>query len=190
VTEDGTISAWAGGPAATLEVDHSAIPTPAEGAVFKGATIGEFEGKRYLYVANFRAGEVEIYDTNFHQVRLSGGDDDRGEGEESFEDERIPKGFAPFNIQNVGGSLFVTYAKQTADKHDDVAGPGLGFVDLYSPSGKLLTRFEHGSWLNALGESSGLPAISASSATISLWAISEVGGLPPTTASLASSSTS
>src|ERR1700676_5168646 len=54
VTEDGTISAWAGGTAATLEVDHSATPTAAEGAVYKGATIGEFEGKRYLYVTNFR----------------------------------------------------------------------------------------------------------------------------------------
>jgi len=150
VTEDGTISAWAGGTAATLEVDNSANPTPADGAVYKGATIGEFNGKRYLYVANFRAGKVEVYDTNFHQVRLSDGDgDDRGEHEEAFQDERIPKGFAPFNVQNIGGSLFVTYAKQTPDKHDNVAGPGLGFVDLYSPSGKLLTRFQHGSWLNA-----------------------------------------
>jgi uncharacterized protein (TIGR03118 family) len=144
-TEDGTISAWAGGNAATLEVDHSAIPTAAEGAVYKGATIGEFKGKRFLYVTNFRAGKVEVYDTNFHQVTLSGDDEQEG----VFEDERIPSGFAPFNIQNIGGSLFVTYAKQNADKHDDVAGDGLGFVDLYSPSGKLLTRFEHGSWLNA-----------------------------------------
>ena len=144
-TEDGTISAWAGDSAATLEVDNSANPTPADGAVYKGATIGELNGKRYLYVTNFRAGKVEVYDTNFHQVHLSGDDEQEG----VFEDERIPSGFAPFNIQNIGGSLFVTYAKQTPDKHDDVAGPGLGFVDLYSPSGKLLTRFQHGSWLNA-----------------------------------------
>ena len=145
VTEDGTISAWAGGNAATLEVDHSAVPTATDGAVYKGATIGEFKGKRYLYVTNFRAGKVEVYDTNFHQVTLSGDDEQQG----VFEDERIPGGFAPFNIQNLGGSLFVTYAKQTKDKHDDVPGDGLGFVDLYSPSGKLLTRFQHGSWLNA-----------------------------------------
>jgi uncharacterized protein (TIGR03118 family) len=159
VTEDGTILAWAGGgpgSSATLEVDNSANPTPADGAVYKGATIGEFNGQQFLYVANFRAGKVEIYDTNFHQVRrLSDADDDdrdhRGDRDdnEPFQDERIPKGFAPFNIQNVGGSLFVTYAKQNAAKHDDVAGPGLGFVDLYSPSGKLLTRFQHGPWLNS-----------------------------------------
>jgi uncharacterized protein (TIGR03118 family) len=150
VTEDGTISAWAGGSAATLEVDHSATPTAAEGAVYKGATIGEFEGKRYLYVTNFRSGQVEVYDTSFRQVQLSSADgDDRGKQEESFDDDRVPRGFAPFNIQNIGGSLFVTYAKQDASKHDNVAGAGLGFVDLFSPSGKLLTRFEHGSWLNA-----------------------------------------
>jgi uncharacterized protein (TIGR03118 family) len=150
VTEDGTISAWPGASPAILEVDHSATPTAAEGAVYKGATIGEFKGNRYLYVTNFRSGKVEVYDTNFHQVNLSDADgDDKGKGEESFDDDRIPKGFAPFNVQNVGGSLFVTYAKQDAPKHDDVAGAGLGFVDLFSPSGKLLTRFEHGSWLNA-----------------------------------------
>ncbi len=114
VTEDGTISAWAGGTAATLEVDNSANPTPADGAVYKGATIGEFNGKRYLYVTNFRAGKIEVYDTNFHQVTLSDDGDDRGEHEEAFQDERIPKGFAPFNVQNIGGSLFVTYAKQNA----------------------------------------------------------------------------
>ncbi len=149
VTEDGTISAWAGGTAATLEVDNSANPTPADGAVYKGATIGELNGKRYLYVTNFRAGKIEVYDTNFHQVTLSDDGDDRGEHEEAFQDERIPRGFAPFNVQNIGGSLFVTYAKQNASKHDNLEGAGLGFVDLYSPSGKLLTRFQHGSWLNA-----------------------------------------
>jgi uncharacterized protein (TIGR03118 family) len=150
VTEDGTISAWAGGTAATLKVDNSATPTAAEGAVYKGATIGEVDGKRYLYVANFRSGHVEVYDTNFSQVHFSNGNGaGRGEGEDNFNDSHVPKGFAPFNVQNVGGSLFVTYAKQDAPKHDDVAGAGLGFVDLFSPSGELLTRFEHGSWLNS-----------------------------------------
>jgi uncharacterized protein (TIGR03118 family) len=34
-------------------------------------------------------------------------------------------------------------------RHDDVKGPGFGFVDVYSPSGQLLTRLEHGEWLNS-----------------------------------------
>src|SRR5207237_8110069 len=102
--------------------------------------IVEIQGKAVRYVPTYRAGKVEVKVTNVKQVILS---DEGGEGEESFDDERIPKGFAPFNIQNIGGSLFVTYAKQDQTKHDDVPGAGLGFVDIFSPSGKLLTRFEH-----------------------------------------------
>ena len=139
-TEDGTIAAWAGGTAATLVVDNSQKPTASDGAVYKGCTSGDVGGQHFFYVANFRSGHVEVYDTNFNRARFS---------EERFDDDQIPPGFAPFNVQNIGGSLFVTYAKQDAAKHDDVAGTGLGFVDIYSPAGKLETRLEHGPWLNA-----------------------------------------
>lgn len=139
VTEDGTISAWAGGAAATLEVDHSAGGSP-RGAVYKGATIGLVNGKAFLYVTNFRSGRVEVYDTNFKPVHIS---------EELFDDDRIPRDFAPFNIQNIGGTLFVTYAKQDAPKHDDVAGEGLGFVELYQPDGRHIGHLQQGPWLNA-----------------------------------------
>ena len=151
VTEDGTIAAWNGGAGTTavLVVDHSPE------AVYKGCTTADVKGLRYLYVANFRAGRIEVYDTNFSRVHFSGeGDDDKDEhrigfSEDSFNDDRIPHGFAPFNVQNIGGSLFVTYAKQNAARHDDEAGPGNGFVDIYSPSGKLETRLQYGPWLNS-----------------------------------------
>ena len=139
-TEDGTISAWAGGTVATLVVDNSQKPTAREGAVYKGCTSGDVGGQHFFYVANFRSGHVDVYDTNFNRARFS---------EERFDDDQIPPGFAPFNVQNIGGSIFVTYAKQDAAKHDDVAGEGLGFVDIYSPSGKLEARLQHGPWLNA-----------------------------------------
>ncbi|MGD0909110.1 MAG: TIGR03118 family protein, partial [Candidatus Acidiferrales bacterium] len=149
VTEDGTISAWAGGAAATIEVDNSANPTAADGAVYKGATIAEYKGNFYLYVTNFRSGHVEVYDTNFNRVTLFNDDDDHHHDwsddhhHDHFGDrfdDRIPRGFAPFNIQNIGGSLFVTYAKQDKAKHDDVAGTGNGFVDIYTPGGRLESR--------------------------------------------------
>ena len=159
VTEDGTIAAWDGGAGtnAVLLVDHS------PDAVYKGCTTADIKGARYLYVANFRAGRIEVYDTNFNPVFFSGdedrdrdhdGDHDR-DGHDgpfsrrAFDDDRIPQGFAPFNVQNIGGSLFVTYAKQDAAKHDDDAAPGNGFVDIYSPSGRLETRLQHGDWLNS-----------------------------------------
>jgi len=150
-TEDGTISGWNGGPSAVLVVDNNDNGS-ANGAVYKGMTIADNNGKRFLYVSNFRAGTIEVYGTNFKPVNLPSdafeanvnhdGDDEDGAN-------HIPKGFAPFNIQNIGGSLFVTYAKQDAVRHDNVAGDGLGFVEIFTPAGKHIGHLEHGSWLNS-----------------------------------------
>ncbi len=159
-TEDGTISGWnpaanisaGGNPPSTnavLEVDNSDKGS-ANGAVYKGMTSGEIDGHRFLYVTNFRKARVEVYDTNFKPVRL--GDDafdPDGDGGDDRGRERIPRGFAPFNIQNIGGTLFVTYAKQDAARHDDVAGDGLGFVEIFTTSGKHIGHLQHGSWLNS-----------------------------------------
>ena len=159
-TEDGTISGWnpnvnvtPGSPRsinAVLEVDNSGNGSP-QGAVYKGATSGEVNGQKLLYVTNFRSGRVEVYDTNFKPVHL-GEDAFQADGDQDFDDQgsaHIPKGFAPFNIQNIGGSLFVTYAKQDAARHDPVGGAGLGFVEIFTPTGKHIGHLEHGPWMNA-----------------------------------------
>lgn len=146
-TEDGTISGWNPGvnpptsvTNAILKVDNS-DNGGSDGAVYKGATTGEDNNvKKFLYVTNFRSGRVEVYDTNFKRAHL---------GEDAFEAEGIPRGFAPFNIQNIGGSIFVTYAKQNAARHDDVAGAGNGFVRIFTPSGRQIGNLEHGDWLNS-----------------------------------------
>ena len=138
-TEDGTISGWNGGQNAVLVVDNSDNGS-SNGAVYKGATSGEINGNKFLYVTNFRSAKVEVYDTNFKRVHL---------GEDAFNAEEIPRGFAPFNIQNIGGTLFVTYAKQDAARHDDVAGDGLGFAEIYTPTGKHIGGLRHGTWFNA-----------------------------------------
>ena len=138
-TEDGTISGWAGGQNAVLVVDNSDNGSE-HGAVYKGATSAEIAGKRFLYVSNFRSAKVEVYDTNFKRVSL---------GEEAFHAEEIPDGFAPFNVQNIGGTLFVTYAKQDALRHDPVGGDGFGFVELFSPNGNHVGHLQHGPWMNA-----------------------------------------
>jgi uncharacterized protein (TIGR03118 family) len=138
-TEDGTISGWAGGQNAVRVVDNS-DNGEADGAVYKGATSADINGKKFLYVTNFRSAKVEVYDTNFKRVHLD---------EDAFEAEGVPRGFAPFNVQNVGGTLFVTYAKQDAPRHDPVGGDGLGFVELFTPSGKHIGHLEHGDWFNA-----------------------------------------
>jgi len=135
-TEDGTISAWAGGltppDQAVLAVDNS------PGAVYKGLVFGTNKHGVFLFATNFRAGTVDAFAPNgssgfrpANSTEVSG----------SFADPDIPAGFAPFGIQNINGNLFVTYAKQNAQKHDDVAGPGNGFVDVFNTDGNLLQRF-------------------------------------------------
>jgi uncharacterized protein (TIGR03118 family) len=144
VTEDGTVQGWNPGIALNnpvIKVDNSTAPNAANGAVYKGATIAEIDGKKFILAANFRSGRVDAFDTNFKQVHL---DDD------AFSDERIPRGFAPFNVQGVGPNIYVTFAKQNAAKHDPVPPePGLGFVDVFNSHGRLLQRFEHGPWMDA-----------------------------------------
>lgn len=125
-TEDGTISGWnphVNPDASVLAVDNS----QGGNAVYKGLAIGRNHNGTFLYAANFRNGTVDVFDTHFQQVN-------------SFTDPNVPAGYAPFNVQVLGGHLFVTYALQDATKHDDVAGAGHGFVDEFSLSGHLMHR--------------------------------------------------
>jgi uncharacterized protein (TIGR03118 family) len=142
-TEDGTISAWAGGlnPAANavLAVDNSKTPNPGAGAVYKGLAFAVNENGSFLYATNFRAGTVDVFDHNYQPATTDGG----------FVDPGIPAGFAPFDIKEIDGVLFVSYAKQDAQKHDDAAGPGNGFVDVFDTDGHLLRRFAGRGRLNS-----------------------------------------
>jgi uncharacterized protein (TIGR03118 family) len=126
--EDGTISAWnpqVNVTHAILKADNSA-----SGAVYKGLALASNDEGNFLYASNFHAGTVDVFDANFNQVQLEG----------SFTDHNLPDGFAPFGIQNINGKLYVSYALQNAEKHDDVAGPGNGYVDVYDTEGNLLRR--------------------------------------------------
>ena len=138
VTEDGTISGWNGGPSAVIKVNtHST-------SVFKGVALASSRTSsggtaNFLYVADFRKGRVAVYDTNFHRVHMD---------EDAFDDESVPRGFAPFNVQNIGGNIYVSFAQQDSAKHDEVDGAGLGYVDVFSTGGRLLHRLQHGQWMN------------------------------------------
>ncbi len=137
-TENGSLSGWSSGvnsAQAIVMVDNSA-----KGAVYKGLAIATpAGGTPRLYTTNFNAGTVEIYDQTWAPVTLTG----------AFTDPAVPAGFAPFNIQNLGGKLYVTYAKQDAAKMDDVAGPGNGYVTVYDLNGALLTHLISGGNLNS-----------------------------------------
>jgi len=136
-SEDGVITGWS--PAvdlhhAVIAVDHSSM-----GAVYKGLAIGGAGNGPLLYAADFHNRRVDVFDSNFKPVTVQG----------AFVDPRIPSTFAPFGIQNVNGDIVVTYAKQDAAGHDDVPGAGLGYVDVFDPTGRLVKRLRGGEAFNA-----------------------------------------
>ncbi len=116
VSEDGTISGWRPALGSTAET----LVPGSDSAVYKGVTLATNGTGTVLLAANFRAATVDMFDGNLH---LAG----------QFSDTHAPDGYAPFNIQHLGGMVIVTFAKQDADKHDDVAGPGNGLIDLFNP---------------------------------------------------------
>jgi uncharacterized protein (TIGR03118 family) len=137
-TEDGTIQGWNHNVQATMSViEVNNFP----GAVYKGLALASAGGANYLYAANFRNNSVDVFDKNFAAHSF---------GSNAFVDSTLPAGFAPFNVFNMGGGkLAVTYAKQDAAKHDDVAGPGNGYVDIYDTMGNLQMRLAHNIFLNS-----------------------------------------
>ena len=139
-TEDGTVAVWPAGSGinAQIAIDNS---KSAAGAVYKGIAIGQQGTLNRIYLANFHTGVVEVYDTNFEPVSMPAG---------AFTDPTIPAGFAPFNVLNIDGNLFVSFAMQKQpDRKDDAAGPGLGYVDVFDGAGVLMMRLEHGKWMNS-----------------------------------------
>ena len=132
-SEDGTISGFRGVPV-VIAVDSSA-----SGAVYKGLAIASTATGDFLYATNFHAGTVEVFDSHFHPVHVTG----------AFTDPRLPAGYAPFGIQNIGGTIYVTYALQDADKHDDVPGEGHGFVNAFDTDGNLIRRVASRGELNS-----------------------------------------
>ena len=131
-TEDGQVLGWNGGTNAVQVVDLG------DNAVYKGLAIATTLAGPRLYATDFHNGHVDVFDSSFGLVPNSG-----------FDDPAIPSGFGPFGIQTIGDRIFVTYAKQDAHAHDDVAGQGLGFVDVYDTSGNLLEHVAQHGQLNS-----------------------------------------
>jgi len=141
-TEDGTLSGWSptvDSMHALVAVDNSVVdPNDQQhrSAVYKGLAIATNSDGTFIYATNFRGGFVEMYDSDFTLVK-------------TFTDHTLPDSYAPFGIQTIGGKLFVTYAKLDSKKHDDVAGPGNGFIDTFDLDGNLLSRFAAHGTLNS-----------------------------------------
>ncbi len=136
-TEEGTLAAWApmvDEAQAKIVADNSSM-----GAVYKGLALSGSGAQAKLYATDFRNGRVDVFDAHFVRMSMPG----------AFEDPSMPPGFAPFNIQEIDGTLYVTYAQQDPEREDDVPGAGAGFVNAFDMNGKLLRRVISQGQLNA-----------------------------------------
>jgi uncharacterized protein (TIGR03118 family) len=135
VGTDGIISGWNTGTAAVKMVDRSAT------SIYTGLALAANGVINYLYAADFKSGKIDVFDKNFVMVSTL--------QTMPFIDPTLPVGYSPFNIQNIGGQLFVMYADINATTHDEIKGTGLGYVDIYNPDGSFVKRFASQGALNA-----------------------------------------
>jgi uncharacterized protein (TIGR03118 family) len=134
VGEDGKISGWITGESTVVLADRSGMD-----AVYKGVAIANDAGADYIYAANFKGNHIDVFDDSMNYVTTK-----------PFTDPTIPAGFAPFNIYNHDGKLYVAYAKQLGpDNEDDLAGVGNGYINIFNPDGSLFKRFASQGMLNS-----------------------------------------
>ena len=125
-TLSGTIDGWNGGTTATVE---AVIP----GAIFTGLTQGTVGGNTFLYAANSSGGNIQVFDSNWGNVTAT-------TFANKFTDPNAKSGLVPFNIQQIGANLYVTYAN---------LGPGGtplpgGYVIEYDASGNFIAQINTG----------------------------------------------
>ena len=138
VSEDGTVSGWRGALGTTAET--LVLPSP---AVYKGSAlvtipINATSSNAYLLAANFASGAIDVFTGNGGAPNLTG----------TFTDPNLPSGYAPFNVENLGGRIYVTYA-QPSGTGDENHGAGLGFVSVFDLQGNFLGRIASQGTLDA-----------------------------------------
>jgi uncharacterized protein (TIGR03118 family) len=135
--EGGQIAGWSPGVDRTHTV--TLADNHAGGAVYKGLAIGSVGTVNYLYAADFHNRRIDVFDASYKKATLAG----------SFTDPALPSGYAPFNVQALGGKLYVTYALVATSGDDEQTGAGFGIVDQFDMAGTFLRRVASGSMMNA-----------------------------------------
>ena len=124
-TEAGTISGWS--PTVDMNNAVKVYDGSATTTVYKGLALAT-GGTTRLYAADFHNNKIDVFDTAFTKITVTGG----------FTDPTLPAGYGPFNIQEIGGQLYVAYAKHTAGSDDEADGAGFGLVDVFDTNGTLV----------------------------------------------------
>ncbi|HZX26523.1 MAG TPA: TIGR03118 family protein [Telluria sp.] len=136
-TESGAIAAWS--PAVDRNNAVKIVDNSSKGAVYKGLALAAYNGVSYLYAADFHNKRIDVFDANFAAAAMPG----------NFSDPMLPAGYAPFGIQAIGDRIYVAYAQRASSGDDEVAGAGLGAVDVFDTAGMLVKRLVLGGALNA-----------------------------------------
>lgn len=136
VSEAGTVSGW--NPTLVPNTD-AVVGTTVPNANYKGVALGNNATGNFLYLANFRTHKIDVLDTNFAIATLSG----------SFTDPDVPPEYSPFNIQNIGGKLYVMYALADNTGDEEIPGPHKGYVSVFDTDGNLLQHLIAKGKLNA-----------------------------------------
>ncbi|HEX3812110.1 MAG TPA: TIGR03118 family protein [Mycobacteriales bacterium] len=136
VSLSGNVLAWnpTASPTTALVMKH--VP----GAEFTGMALLHTGHGNFILATDFHHGTVDVFNSKFQQVHLP---------RAFFADRRLPRGYAPFNVAVLGDSVYVTYAKQDAQRQREVVGRHLGFVDRYSSLGLGERRVASRDTLNA-----------------------------------------
>jgi uncharacterized protein (TIGR03118 family) len=133
-SEEGTISGWISGDSTITLADRSSVA-----AIYKGIAIANDGTGNFIYAADFFNNRIDVFDGSFNLVT-----------NKPFSDPAMPAGFAPFNIRNINGNLFVLYAKQKVpDNEEDEKGPGNGYINIFAPNGKLVKSYASQGSLNS-----------------------------------------
>jgi uncharacterized protein (TIGR03118 family) len=113
---NGSLYGWNNAQGTNAAAVHTGAPA------YTGLTNGQVGNANFLYAANPVQGRVDVFDSSFSPVTLAG----------DFADPGLPAGYSPFNVKNLGGSLFVTYLHQ--------GSPG-GIVNQFNTDGTFVRRF-------------------------------------------------
>jgi uncharacterized protein (TIGR03118 family) len=140
-SESGQITAWSkkADPVSAAGTSTGQLEFTSKSAVYKGLAMATDDNQPFLYAANFHDRKVDVFNSTFQPVHHPG----------AFQDASIPADFAPFGIQQIEGLLYVTYAKQQPGGHDDMSGPGNGFIDVFRPDGTMVKRLASHGTLNS-----------------------------------------
>jgi uncharacterized protein (TIGR03118 family) len=117
----GSIYGWNAGAGTTAQSEATTA-----GASFTGLALDNNGSGNFLYAANNAgSGGIDAFDSGFHPATLAG----------TFTDPNLPAGYVPYNIQNIGGVLYVEY-----DNPSSMRTLGSGIVSEFDANGNFLTE--------------------------------------------------